>query len=271
MVEMKRRRQFGRGPLRSAGLVVGLTVLALAACNRPTASERPPERGDVAVARVNGAAVWKSDVNREAVAQGLIGEGEPLDVTSDLFRRVLDEVVDQKLLAAEALKRRLDRDPVAQRRLAAARERILGDMLVEGVVDRAVNENAIKALYQEQLKLSKQSEEIHARQILVANQADGDAVKKLLASGALNLSKPASLLNFVPKRPPAILEAKEDRFVIDLLKFPQLAANPSFQKALRTMTPILAIGDIHTEGDLLVIGLKATPRGLRESFQAFRS
>jgi len=184
MVEMKRRRQFGRGPLRSAGLVVGLTVLALAACNRPTASERPPERGDVAVARVNGAAVWKSDVNREAVAQGLIGEGEPLDVTSDLFRRVLDEVVDQKLLAAEALKRRLDRDPVAQRRLAAARERILGDMLVEGVVDRAVNENAIKALYQEQLKLSKQSEEIHARQILVANQADGDAVKKLLASGA---------------------------------------------------------------------------------------
>jgi len=104
----------------------------------------------------------------------------------------------------------------------------------------------------------------------VLNNLQGN-LAKLLASGALNLSKPASLLNFVPKRPPAILEAKEDRFVIDLLKFPQLAANPSFQKALRTMTPILAIGDIHTEGDLLVIGLKATPRGLRESFQAFRS
>ena len=103
----------------------------------------------------------------------------------------------------------------------------------------------------------------------VLNNLQGN-LAKLLASGALNLSKPASLLNFVPKRPPAILEAKEDRFVIDLLKFPQLAANPSFQKALRTMTPILAIGDIHTEGDLLVIGLKANPRGLRESFQAFR-
>ncbi len=172
---------------RGRGLVVILlagAVLALGACTREAASDKPPERGDVAVARVEGRSIWKSDVNREAVAQGLIGEGEPLDVSSDLFRRVLDEVVDQKLLAAEALKRRLDRDPVAQRRLAAARERILGDMLVEGVVDRAVNENAIRALYQEQLKLSKQSEEIRARQILVATEAEALAVQKLLASGA---------------------------------------------------------------------------------------
>ena len=105
-------------------------------CNKPGGSEQAPQRGDLAVAKVDGQTVWSSDVKREAVAQGLIGEGEPLDVSSDLFRRVLDEVVDQKLLAAEALRRKLDKDPVAQRRLAAARERILGDMLVEGVVDR---------------------------------------------------------------------------------------------------------------------------------------
>ncbi|MFX8852647.1 hypothetical protein ABTM75_20115, partial [Acinetobacter baumannii] len=78
---------------------------------------------------------WTSDVKREAVAQGLIGEGEPLDPSSDLFRRVLDDVVDEKLLAREALKRNLDKKPLAERRLAAARERILGDMLVESAVD----------------------------------------------------------------------------------------------------------------------------------------
>jgi peptidyl-prolyl cis-trans isomerase C len=93
-------------------------------------------------------------------------------------------VVDQKLLAAEALKRKLDKDPAAQRRLAAARERILGDMLVESTVSDAVNESAIRGLYQEQLKLAKQSEEIHARQIVVANLAEAEGVKKLLASGA---------------------------------------------------------------------------------------
>lgn len=104
----------------------------------------------------------------------------------------------------------------------------------------------------------------------VLNNLQGN-LAKLLASGALNLSKPASLLNFVPKRPPAILEAKDDRFVIDLLKFPQLASNPGFQKALRAVTPILAIGDIRTEGDMLLIGLRANPRGLKESILALRS
>ncbi|MDP3748795.1 MAG: peptidylprolyl isomerase, partial [Phenylobacterium sp.] len=100
------------------------------------------------------------------------------------FRRVLDEVVDQKLLATEALKRKLDKDPIAQKRLAAARERILGDMLVESVVSDAVNDNAIRGLYQEQLKLAKQSEEIRARQIVVATQVDAESIKKLLTTGA---------------------------------------------------------------------------------------
>jgi peptidyl-prolyl cis-trans isomerase C len=73
---------------------------------------------------------------------------------------------------------------VAQRRLAAARERILGDMLVEGVVEKAVTEDAIRKLYAEQQKLSKRSEEIRARQIIVGTQAEAESVKKLLASGA---------------------------------------------------------------------------------------
>jgi len=172
---------------RRSAILAGLMIaaaLCLAACGRDGGADGPPERGDQAVAKVDGKTVWASDVKREAVAQALIGEGEPLDVSSDLFRRVLDEVVDQKLLAAEALKRKLDKDPVAQRRLAAARERILGDMLVEGVVSDAVNDNAIRGLYQEQLKLAKRSEEIKARQIVVGTAADAEAVKKLLATGA---------------------------------------------------------------------------------------
>ncbi|HEY2358146.1 MAG TPA: peptidylprolyl isomerase [Phenylobacterium sp.] len=173
-------------PFRSA-VLVGLVLagmLGLAACARGGGAEQPPERGDRPAAKVDGQTVWASDVKREAVAQGLIGEGEPLDVSSDLFRRVLDEVVDQRLLANEAIKRKLDKDPVAQRRLTAARDRVLGDMLVEGVVSDAVNDNAVRGLYQEQLKLAKRSEEIHARQIVLASAADGEAVRKLLASGA---------------------------------------------------------------------------------------
>jgi len=109
---------FSRHALRLplAGLFAA-SVLALAACGGGGGDDAPPEPGDQAVAKVQERTIWASDVKREAVAQGLIGEGEPLDVTSALFRRVLDEVIDQKLLAHEAERRGLDNSPLAERRL----------------------------------------------------------------------------------------------------------------------------------------------------------
>ncbi len=170
-------------PLSSLCLVAAL-ALSLAACDRDGGSDKPPERGDVPAAKVDGKTVWVSDVKREAVAQGLIGAGEPLETSSDLFQRMLDEVVDQKLLAAEAQKRKLDKDALAQRRLAAARDRILGDMLVESVVSDAVTEDNIRGLYEEQQKNIKRSEEIRARQIVSSSLPEAEGIKKLLAGGA---------------------------------------------------------------------------------------
>ena len=157
--------------------------LAVSACSRG-GRDHAPEAGDKAVAKVQDATIWASDVRREAVAQGLIGENEPLDATSELFRRVLDEVVDQKLLAREAERRRLDSSPLAQRRLEATRERILGDMLVENVVNGAVSEQAVQTLYNEQLRLAKTSEEIRVRLILTRTKAEADAVLGILRQGA---------------------------------------------------------------------------------------
>lgn len=159
-------------------------LLVLAACGRGGGDERPPEPGDRAVARVQNQTIWASDVKREAVAQGLVGEGEPLDVTSDLFRRVLDEVVDQKLLAREAERRGLDNSALAQRRLEATRERILGDMLVENVVNGAISDQAVQTLYQEQLRLARTSEEIRVRLILSRTRQEADAVLGILGQGA---------------------------------------------------------------------------------------
>src|SRR5689334_16211224 len=115
--------------IRNAGLAVAL-ALAVAACGKGPGRDAAPESGDKAVAKVDGKTVWASDVKREAIAQGLIGAGEPLDPSSDVFRQMMDEVIDQKLLAAEAQRRKLDKDPLAQRRLTAAQDRVMGDMLV---------------------------------------------------------------------------------------------------------------------------------------------
>ncbi|MEO8926511.1 MAG: peptidylprolyl isomerase [Caulobacteraceae bacterium] len=171
------------GKMRRAALGAAC-LLALAACTRKAAIEHPPQPGDKAVARLNGAAVWTSDVKREAVAQGLIGPGEPLDAASQSFHQVLDEVVDQKLLAAEALRRGLDKDPAAQRRLAAARERVLSDILLETSVGKAVNDAAVNGLYQEMLNNETPAEEIRLRQIVLGSPIEAAQVKKLLAGGA---------------------------------------------------------------------------------------
>ena len=161
-----------------------MAVLAAAACSRGAGGDSPPQAGDRAVAKVQEETIWASDVKREAVAQGLVGEGEPLDVSSDLFRRVLDEVIDQKLLATEAARRGLDNSALAQRRLKATQERILGDMLIEKEVNGRINDQAVETLYQEQLRLARTSEEIRVRLILTATRPEADAVLGILAQGA---------------------------------------------------------------------------------------
>ncbi len=132
-------------------------------------------------------------------------------------------------------------------------------------VDAAIIVDAIDAT-NDHVKVTLRVRDLRAS---VLNNLNGN-LAKLFKSGALNLSKPASLLNFVPKRPAAILEAKDDRFVIDLMKFDKLAQNPHFLKALAAVTPVLSIGEIRTEGDLLVIGLRTSPGRIRETFQALR-
>lgn len=160
--------------------------LSIAACNKTTVSnEAPPEAGDVAVARIDGETIWTSDVRAEAIAQGQIGPGEPLDVTSDLFSRTLEEVIDQRLLAKAAMAKGLEKSTTAQRRLRAAHDRILGDMLVETSIDRDIDDKAVKDHYDEQVKLSKQSEEIRTRLILLRTRAEADAALKQLQGGAL--------------------------------------------------------------------------------------
>jgi peptidyl-prolyl cis-trans isomerase C len=158
-------------------------ALVLSGCARG-GDDHPPAAGDRAVAKVDGHTVWLSDVRDEAQAQGLIAKGAGLDPASEVFRSTLDQLVDRKLLAAEAAKRGLDRDAATERRLAAARERVLGDRLVETVVAGAISETAVQGLYKEQVKAARRAEQIHARQIVTATQAEAEAVMKLLAAGA---------------------------------------------------------------------------------------
>ena len=72
--------------------------------------------------------------------------------SSPIFARTLEEVVDQNLLAGEAVRRGLDKSQEAQRRLAVARQRVLADLLLEQSVSKSLHEDAVQGLYQEMVK-----------------------------------------------------------------------------------------------------------------------
>lgn len=137
-------------PTLPAGAALA-AALALSGCARGR-DEPPPQAGDQAVARIDGRTVWASDVRLEAEAQGLVAKGAPLAVNSEVFHGALEQVIDRKLLAAEAQKRGLDHDAETRGGLDAARERALGDRLLETVVKSALSEPAVQDLYKEQVR-----------------------------------------------------------------------------------------------------------------------
>jgi hypothetical protein len=96
-------------------------------------------------------------------------------------------------------------------------------------------------------------------------------VATLIKSGALDLSKPGNLVKFLPKRPPAIVEADEDRIVVDLLSVPAIAGNEILRRALAIVTPIINVRAVETDRDHLYVALRASPRGLPRALAAIRS
>ena len=96
-------------------------------------------------------------------------------------------------------------------------------------------------------------------------------VAALVQSGALDLSKPGNLVAFIPKRPPMIIDAKDDRIVIDALKVPNLASNPKIRKALSVATPVVTVRAIRSKDDHLDVHLKASLGGIGSAITAARS
>ena len=92
--------------LISAGLIGGL-ALFLSACgsNEDAGSGTPVRVSATVAAVVNGEPILAAEVEVEAAAQGKIDVGDRLEFDDPVFAQILDQLIDQKLLAQEALQR----------------------------------------------------------------------------------------------------------------------------------------------------------------------
>ena len=103
------------------------------------------------------------------------------------------------------------------------------------------------------------------------DEAAGGPIQALLASGAIDLSKPGNLLGFLSKKPSLIAEAEGDRFVLDLLQLSSVRDNAMLMRALTLVTPVLTIRNVLTEDDCLLVGLRVRPSGLPLVLASLRS
>lgn len=101
---------------------------------------------------------------------------------------------------------------------------------------------------------------------------EGSPLQQML--GVMDLSKPGNLVGFLPQRPPLLLEARDDRFVVDLMKMPKLAENAKVQRILAALGEVLRVRGVRVEqgvGEgLLVISVTLRPTGLPAALAALR-
>lgn len=95
-------------------------------------------------------------------------------------------------------------------------------------------------------------------------------VAGLIKSGALDLSKPGNLAKFMPKKPPVLVEAHDDVIVLDLMQNPKFAENDRVRALLGTLTPVVNVQGLTTEGDFLILQLRASPFGIPRALNAAR-
>jgi hypothetical protein len=91
-----------------------------------------------------------------------------------------------------------------------------------------------------------------------------------LKSGALDLSKPGNLAAYMPKRPALLVEARDDRIVLDLMKHPKIAQDERLRRAIAVVVPFVTVRAIETDPEHLDIALRALPEGLGEVVMGLR-
>jgi hypothetical protein len=95
-------------------------------------------------------------------------------------------------------------------------------------------------------------------------------VAGLIKSGALDLSKPGNLAKFMPKKSPVLVEAHDDIIVLDLMQNPKFAENEKVRGVLGTLTPVVQVSGLSTQGDFLILQLRASPFGIPRALNAAR-
>ena len=163
-------------PFRASLLVSALALAALL-----LAAPLARAQDDPVVARVNGTDVRQSDL---AAAEEDLGSNIP-QMTPEAKRDYLITFVGDMMLVAKAAEaKKVGDGEDFKRKLAYARTKLLMETLLQSEAKSAVNEPAMRKVYDEAIGQMKKEPEVRARHILVETEDEAKAVVAELKKGA---------------------------------------------------------------------------------------
>jgi hypothetical protein len=92
----------------------------------------------------------------------------------------------------------------------------------------------------------------------------------LIKSGALDLSNPGTLVNFMPGRSPVLAEANGNRIVLDLMRDPKIGKNPLVRRAVSLLTSFVTLHGVETDQKHVDIAFRALPTGFGGAIRSVR-
>ncbi|HMD29976.1 MAG TPA: peptidylprolyl isomerase [Steroidobacteraceae bacterium] len=177
--------QFLSTPWTRASIVTAIVVL-MAACGKGQQQAAAPAVADKAapapVATVDGSPISRTeyDIYLKSLLQGR----PTTELTAEQRNQVLDEMISMQLLAGQAVKDGLDKDPDVAARLNVLRMRVLADSESQNYLKgKDPTEAELKSEYDTDIAAMDKTE-YHARHILVATKELAEAAIKKIKGGA---------------------------------------------------------------------------------------
>jgi peptidyl-prolyl cis-trans isomerase C len=163
---------------------VAAITLLLVACGKGQQAAAPAATDKPTTATPPVAVVDGTPISRDAYDDYLKGllRGKPLtDVTADEKNQVLDQMINMQLIATQADKDGLDKDPEVATRIALLRTQILADAAAQKYVKaNEPSDQELHAAYD----AATDKTEYHASHILVPTKEKADQLIKKIKGGA---------------------------------------------------------------------------------------
>lgn len=144
----------------------------------PLAAQPTP---DPIVARVDGQEIHASDLAEAAQTLPQEMRGMPPNV---IMPMLIDQLVDRKSIVILARKQKFADDPAVLRAVARATDQAMQTALLQKEISPLITDAALKARYDRDFAGKPGETEVHARHILVPDEADAKAAIAEIKAGA---------------------------------------------------------------------------------------